>query len=178
MDMKACACTDDRDSQTISGNRANSDTLDALDRMREDIQDISQSDRFIKQEMNKLRVVCSPPPITPPCRTEEVPPDPLSVTMNMRSLSTAERELQQELDLLRPLAPGLGKRFEQDVQVMDLQMEELETEVQILSDLTDLRQRKSYDKHAIRFETELIDQITRRIEMTHRQMIIDLPRQK
>lgn len=176
MEMKGCACFEDKDSQGILGKAANDETRDALDRMRDDINSISQSDTFINQEMNKVRVVCSPPPITPPCRIEELPPDPLNVTMNMRTLTTAERELQQELDLLRPTAPAMGKRFEQDVQIMDRQLDELEVEVKKLSDLTDLTMRRRYDKQAIRFETELINQLTRRIGMTHMQMINDLPR--
>ncbi|MBX9567936.1 MAG: hypothetical protein K2X77_03535 [Candidatus Obscuribacterales bacterium] len=176
MEMKGCACLDDKDSQDLLGTAANDDARDALDRMREDINNISVSDTFIKQEMNKVRVVCSPPPITPPCRIEELPPDPLTVTVNMRNLATAEKELQKELDELSPIAPALGKRFEQDVQIMDRQLDELDFEVKKLSELTDLTTKRRYDKHAIRMETELIEQLTRRIGMTHFQMINDLPR--
>lgn len=178
METKGCACSEDTYSQRFSSARTNDDTMNALDRMREDIQTISMSDTFINHEMTKARVVCSPPPITPPCRLEDVPPDPYMVTMNMRALSTAERELQKELDDLRPFAPTVGKRFEQDVQIMDRQLDQLDTEVKKLVDLTDLTMKRGYDRRAIRTETELINHLTRNIEMTRIQMINDVPREK
>ena len=178
MEIKACACSEDAYSERVSSTRENEGTLDALDRMREDIQSIGLSDTAINHEMSKARVVCYPPPITPPCRLEDVPPAPYTVTMNMRTLTTAERELQKELDELLPVAPSVGKRFEQDVQIMDRQLDQLDTEVKKLVELTDLTMKRGYDRRAIRTETELINHLTRNIEMTRIQMINDVPREK
>lgn len=141
---------------------------DALQRLREEIQDIRESDLVVGLEMNKFRLVCDAPPVTPRCHIVDEPPDPAHVNEAMNQMRTAKKDLQAELDALRPSAPAGGKRFEQGFVEISKQSQALNQEIDKLVKLTGLSSH--YDRAAITKETETIDRITLEMEKTRRKM--------
>lgn len=161
---KSCVCNADRESAARDG----------LSRMQEDIENIRTADRTVGGEMNKFRVICEPPPITPRCRVEDLPPSPYIVSEAMQSLNSSGNELEDELNKLRP--PAADKKFDEGLAKLKEQMQSMIVEIKVLNELTDFKtiSQHHYDKSRILAETEKIDKLARGMEKTRKQMEKDL----
>ena len=152
-----------------SNLREGSVSTDAFQRLHDEIDSVRNSDRSVGAEMNKIRIVCDAPPVTPRCHAVDEPPNPASVNASMRELNSARKNLQDELDALKPGAPAAGKKFEQDFAEINQQNQSLSLEIDKLGKLTGLSSTH-YDRPAITKETEKIDKIAREMEKTRKKM--------
>jgi hypothetical protein len=157
-------------------NKESDSTLEALQRMHDDIEAIRSADNTVGAEMNKIRIVCDPPPITPPCHPVEEPADPLVVKAAVQEINCADRKLQDELDALRPAASTGSRRFEQDLAAFQKQVQGFSTEIVRLNGLTQIKdlEEKSYDKQEITSETDKIEKLAKGAEKTLERLKKDL----
>lgn len=154
----------DYERESSAGNEKSSkeNAAEALDKMQAELIDVRVSSSIVNFEMNKIRIVCDPPPITPPCRPVELPPSPQAVSQAMDEMKSSEKGLQELLDGLQPGASDLGPAFEKGLRNLNLQNKELGHEINKLSKLTDSAPR--WDKEKIRKETEKIEKLGEQIE--------------
>lgn len=158
------------EAQNMHGRGTNNGPLDHL---REEIGRIAWSEDRLRQEMNKVRIICEPPPVTPPCHPVEIPPDPSAVQSSFQTLSSAERDLKKSLDELRTNDPP-DSLFQRDLRKMDQETKSMDLEITALHELINPMPKSGYDKEAVTKRTEIIDKIAVEMEKTRRQMLSDL----
>lgn len=162
-------------SNTENDNR--NESLEALKRIHEELNDIKTADYTVASEMNKVRIVCDAPPITPRCHVEEEPASPLLVSEAMFAMNTSNKDLQKELEHLHPGSAARSKRFEKDLEKMAEQAQELDLEISKLSALSSFQQisEQRYDKARILEETKKVEKLVKGLEKTrqHAQKEID-----
>lgn len=136
----------------------------ASQRLHDSIANIERDNGEVSRQMHNSRVECQPPPITPRCRVEEIPPDPSVVDKSVNKMIKSEELMQSDISAISPLAannPQLGK----DLQTMNNQLLSLEMETQNLYNLTS---GAKYDKDAIVKENRTIQKLTKELEKTQR----------
>lgn len=148
----------------------------ALRRMHEDISTIRDADQEVGYEMNKVVIVCEPPPITPPCHPVELPPDPAIVKTAMDKMNVFDRSLQEELDALRPAAHSGGWRFERDFAAFSKQVDTFSREIARLNSLAIFTEIENgyFDRDKIIAETGRIDKLAGGADKTLKKMEQDL----
>lgn len=161
----------DAATRTEQNPKENSST-EALKHIREDLKTLRSADQTVGAEMNKVSIVCEPPPVTPRCHPVEVPADPYKVTIAMVDLNQSSRQLQMELDALQASIGSKSKKFAVDFQTMWKQAQNLNTEIENLNSLSkfDTLRTHEYDKDKILAETDKIDKLAREMERTQKQM--------
>lgn len=156
------------------------DSRETLKRIHEEITEIRTADKDLTAEMSKFTIVCEPPPITPRCHPQDLPPNPYLVNIAMGSMNSSRSDLQKEIENLRPAVPNQNKKFEEHFGTLEIQMQNLGTELRRLDELTRDNSQGSvfgdpdYNKTAILQETKKIDAISKAMDKTRKQLEKDL----
>ncbi len=143
-----------------------------LQRIHDDISRMKTSDNVIGGEMNKIRLVCDPPPPSPRCHVEYLPPNPVTVEKSMIDMQVNNSMLQIDLGLLGNDIKKGGSNAIKDFAELNQQFQMLRDEIKELDKLirVDGKTIPKYDKEAITNETESIDSITRLMERTRKRI--------
>lgn len=148
---------------------------ETLKRIHDDLAGVRRADKDLSGEMNKITVVCEPPPVTPRCHPVELPPNPLMVHISMGNMTRAADTLQKDVDELKPLAYVQSDKFGSHVDDLATQLSQLNVEINKLKVLTGEPDEmhdseRKYDRTAILKETDAIDAMSKAMEKTRKRL--------
>lgn len=152
---------------------------ETLHKIHDEIAGVRRADKDLSAEMNRITIVCEPPPVTPRCHPVELPPNPFMVHVAMGSMIRSAETLQKDIDSLRPLAFLEKDQFTDHLDDLSNQMTELTHELDKLKILTgepddSHDDQRKYDRSAILKETEAINSISKIMEKTRKKLEKDM----
>lgn len=152
---------------------------ETLKRIHDDIAGVRRADKDLSAEMNRITVVCEPPPVTPRCHPVELPPNPYMVHVSMGSMSSSAETLRKDIDNLKPIAFMEKDKFGTHLDDLSTQLDQLNVEIKKLKVLTGEPEdehvsERQYDRGAILKETDAIDSISKSMEKTRKKLEKDL----
>ncbi len=142
----------------------------ASQKLSENVAGVAKDNSDINREMNNGRVKCSPPPITPPCQWEDIPPNPAIVSNRVNDMISREQSMHGNISELSPLVatdPKLAKKLDDiNTQLMALEME--------TNKLYDMTSGGAYDEGAIDRENRVIEKLTKKLDEDRKSLSKDL----
>lgn len=142
----------------------------ASHRLSENVAGISKDNSDINYEMNNGRVECYPPPITPRCQWQDIPPNPAVVDNRINDMINRQRAMHSDLSQLSPLVasdPKLARGLDEvNNRLMALEME--------TNNLYNMTVGGRYNEDAISKETRTIEKLTKNLEGSRRALARDL----
>jgi|GEM_PF-4713862 len=142
----------------------------ASQRLSENVAGISKDNSDINYEMNNGRVECYPPPITPRCRFEEIPPNPAVVDNRVSDMIKREQVMHSDLSQLSPLVSS-DPKLAKDLNELNNRLTSLEMETNNLYNMTS---GGRYDEGAISKENRTIGKLTKQLEESRKTLAHDL----
>lgn len=142
----------------------------ASQKLSENVAGVAMDNSDINREMNNGRVQCDPPPISPRCHWEEIPPNPAIVSNRVNDMISRETAMHGNLSELSTLVSGdprLGQKLDQ----LNTQLLTLETETNKLYNMTT---GGGYDEGAIDKENRVIEKLTKKLDENRKSLARDL----
>lgn len=143
---------------------------EASKRLSENVMAVSKDNSDINYQMNNGRVECYPPPITPRCRFEEIPPDSGIVTNRVNDMITREQSMHNNLSQISPVVAG-DPKLAKELNEVNNRLQALEMETNKLYELTSAER---YNEGAIDKENRVIGKLTKSLEESRKTLSRDM----
>lgn len=142
----------------------------ASERLRQNVAGIAKDNGDVNREMNNGRVQCDPPPITPRCHWEDIPPNPAIVSNRVNDMISRGQAMHGDLSQLSSVVannPQLSKELDE----VNNRLLAVEFETSKLYDMTS---GGMYDEGAIDKENRVIGKLIKPLDKSLKTLMSDL----